>query len=332
MRILVLGGTRFLGRHFAYRAVEAGHAVTLFHRGQSAGIGSVPGAQERIGDRDGGLSALGAGEWDSVLDTSGYVPRVVRQSAAHLGGRVGHYAFVSTISVYADFRHPGLHEESGLLSLDDPESEDVAAQYGALKAACEGVVEAAFPGRTLIVRPGLIVGPHDPSDRFTYWPMRIARPGPVLAAGRPGRAIQLIHADDLAAWTLAMMERGMTGTYNATSPPDAMTMGGLIDTCRAELAPRRRVVWADDAFLTEHKVGAWIEIPLWLPAGAGMDGMLQARVDRALAAGLHVRPLADTVVETARWAREAGRWRQRKAGLAVGRERALLASLGTGIA
>lgn len=325
MRILVLGGTKFLGLHFARLAVEAGHRVTVFHRGQT-GTGAVVGAEERLGDRDGGLEPLADGVWDAVVDTSGYVPRVVSQSVSLLRGRAPHYLFVSTISVYADFRLPGLDEQSAVATVDDPTTEDFVAHYGALKALCEGAVQEGFAEGALVVRPGLIVGPNDPSDRFTYWPMRLRRPGTVLAPGRPERPIQLIDVRDLAAWMLRLVEQRTTGTFNATSPPGAMTMGDLLDTGRAVLAPRRRVEWVDDAFLLEHGVGEWMELPLWLRAGGPMDGMMSASVERALSSGLVFRPLAETVADTAAWAEEAGRWRGRAAGMAAARERDLLAA------
>jgi 2'-hydroxyisoflavone reductase len=325
VRILVLGGTSFLGRHFAQQAVEAGHSVTLFHRGKT-GRGVVVGAEERLGDRDGGLDALAGGRWDVAVDTCGYVPRVVEQSVRFLKDSVDHYTFVSTISVYADFSAPGLTEEGALLPLPEPASEDVQKYYGALKAVCERVVLDALGPRALIVRPGLIVGPYDPTDRFTYWPMRMGRPGPVLAPGRPERTVQLIDARDLGAWMLDMAERREAGVYNATGPDRPLSMAAMIEACGRGLGHRPRIVWVDDAFLTNREVGAWMELPLWLPDSAGMGGMLSADVSRAVAKGLRFRPLEEIARDTAAWAEGEGRWRGRKAGMAPRRERELLAA------
>ncbi len=325
LRILVLGGTSFLGRHLAEQAVEAGHAVTVFHRGKT-GLGVVGGAQERLGDRDGGLEALEGGRWDVAIDTSGYVPRVVAQSVRLLLDRVEHYTFVSTISVYADFSAQGLREDAGVLPLPEPASEDVGPYYGALKAACERVVLDALGPRALVVRPGLIVGPYDPTDRFTYWPLRLGRPGPVLVPGRPDRQVQIIDARDLGAWMLDMAARRASGVYNATGPDRPLTMAEMVGACARGVGRRPRLVWVDDAFLEVRKVGAWMELPLWLPDSMGMAGMLGADISRAVRMGLRFRPIEETARDTAAWAERDGRWRRKKAGMAPRRERELLAA------
>jgi 2'-hydroxyisoflavone reductase len=240
MRLLVLGGTRFLGRHVVEAARSRGHAITLFTRGRAPLPDGWRGnVDHRVGDRDPridpGLRALDEDEWDAVIDTSGYVPRVVRAGATALASRVAHYVFVSSISVYADESRPGFDETAAVVQLADPASEDVMKDYGALKAACEHEVIDAFGERACIVRPGLIVGPHDPSDRFSYWVARFARPA--LLGERPTRAIvpepperplQFIDARDLAEWMVALAERGATGTFNATSPDGVFTMGNLV--------------------------------------------------------------------------------------------------------
>ena len=323
MRVLILGGTKFLGRHLAEQAVAAGHAVTLFHRGVT-GRGVVPGAEEVLGDRDGGLDVLRGRTWDLVVDTSGYVPRVVAQSVRGLADAVGHYTFVSTISVYADFSRPGLDVDAPVLALPDPASEDVGSHYGALKALCERVVLNTFGGRALIVRPGLIVGPYDPTDRFTYWPMRLGRPGAVLAPGRPERQVQLIDARDLAAWMLSMATAGATGVFNATGPEGALSMAAMLEAVARGVRRPARLVWLDDDVLGRAEVGAWMELPLWLPASARMDGMLAADISPALARGLRFRPLEETARDTHAWAEGEGRWRRRQAGMAPRRERELL--------
>jgi 2'-hydroxyisoflavone reductase len=295
MRILVLGGTRFLGRHLVGQALERGHNVTTFTRGNT-NPELFPEATRLRGDRDGNFSALEGGEWDAVVDTSGYVPRVVRTSAELLHGRVSRYVFVSSISVYGDLSRP-VSEDSVLAELEDPTTEDVQEHYGGLKAACERVVEDVFGERALVVRPGLIVGPHDPTGRFTYWPHRIARGGDVLAPGRPGREIQVIDVRDLAGWILRAAEQGATGRFNATGPVPPLTMEGVLKSCREVTGSDARFVWVSDDFLHEHEVGEWMELPLWLVDPA-FGGMLEADVSRAVAAGLAFRPLADTIAAT----------------------------------
>lgn len=324
MRILVVGGTRFLGRHFATQAVAAGHDVTVFHRGQT-GPGSVAGATEILGDRDGGLAALEQGTYDAVVDTCGYVPRVVRQSAQILGPRVGRYLFVSTISVYADASDAGRNEDASTIVLEDPTTEAILEHYGGLKALCErAVLDAVGVDRTCIVRPGLIVGPLDTTDRFTYWPMRISRPGPVLVPARSDQLVQWIDARDLAAWMLRLVETCTTGTFNATGPAAPCTFGEFLTTTMDALGSHPRLVQADEAFLLEHEVRPWVDLPLWIASTMGMDDIVRA--DLAQAAGLTFRPLAETVRDTAVWAATAGRWHARTTGIRTARERKVIAA------
>ncbi len=216
MKLLVLGGTKFLGRHAVDAALAGGHNVTIFTRGQT-NPELFPGVERLRGDRDGDLDALRGGSWDGVVDTSGYVPRIVRQSAELLHDRVGRYVFVSSISVYDDFSSPPT-ETSAVAELEDPATEEIEENYGALKAACEGVVEEIYGDRSARVRAGLIVGPHDPTDRFTYWPRRIALGGEVLGPGDPDAPVQFIDARDLAAWLVNLALEGPGGTYNAHRP------------------------------------------------------------------------------------------------------------------
>jgi 2'-hydroxyisoflavone reductase len=300
VRLLVLGGTVFLGRAVVEAALAAGHEVSTFTRGRTK-PGLFEAVEELHGDRDGDLAALEAGQWGAVIDTSGYVPRIVRASADLLEPRVPHYQFVSSISVYADFR-TSPHEESSLARLDDPTSEDVQQHYGALKALCEQTVEDVYgPERTVAVRPGLIVGPHDPTDRFTYWVRRLARGGEVLAPGRPDRTVQLIDVRDLAEWMVRLSETAATGTFNATGVIPPVTMGELLETCRSVSGADARLTWVDDAFLLERGVGQWQELPLWL-AEPEYEGMLAADISRAVAAGLTFRPMEETVRATLEWA------------------------------
>jgi 2'-hydroxyisoflavone reductase len=291
MRLLVLGGTMFLGRHLVEAALGRGHQVTLFNRGRS-NPSLFPEVERLTGDRDGGLEPLRARRWDAVVDTSGYVPRVVGQSAELLSGAAGVYAFVSSGSVYpltSDDR-----SESGPLErMDDPAGEDVQAHYGALKALCEEVVAASFGERALLVRSGLIVGPHDPTGRFTYWARRLARGGEVLGPGAPDREVQFIDARDQADWILDMAEAGRGGTFNVTGPARPLTFGELLSRA---VGP---VTWVADEFLEQEGVQPYSELPLWVPPSVGT---LNGPIGRALEAGLRHRDLDETIRDTRAWA------------------------------
>src|SRR5262249_55921530 len=243
MKLLILGGTIFLGRYLVEAALAAGHDVTLFNRGQH-NPELYPEVEKLRGDRDGGLAALRGRRWDAVVDTSGYLPRVARASAELLADAVDHYTFISSISVYPHFRSLGTDESAPVDTLDDPNIEEVTGEtYGPLKALCEQAAEQALPGRTLVIRPGLIVGPHDYSDRFTYWVRRVAQGGEVLAPERPDWHTQIIDVRDLAEWTLRMAERRLVGVYNATGPAYDLSFGQLLDTCRAVSGSDARFTW-----------------------------------------------------------------------------------------
>jgi 2'-hydroxyisoflavone reductase len=330
MRLLVLGGTLFLGRHLVDEALVRGHDVTLFTRGRT-NAELFPEAERLHGDRDGGLQALAGREWDAVVDTSGYVPRVVRESARLLAPAVGMYAFVSSVSAYADVSRT-VDEDALLAVLDDPASEDVDRHYGALKAASEREVQDAFGERALIVRPGLVVGPHDPTDRFTYWVERGARGGEMLAPGSPDRQIQLIDARDVARFVLDMLARGAGGVFNLAGPVPPATMADLVEAVVREGHAGTRPVWVPDALLLAHGAGEWVELPLWV-ASPEWRALLAVDVSRAVAAGLRLRPLDETVRDTLAWARRRDGERPAKpgprvarAGLGPARERDLLAA------
>ena len=300
MKLLVLGGTKFLGRAAVEEALRRGHEVTLFHRGQT-NPGLFPDAEELRGDRDGDLSALAGRRWDAVIDPSGFVPRVVRASAELLAAAVDHNTFVSSISVYRSFSEPGFGEDAPLIELEDPTTEDVMESYGGLKTLCERVVADVFANRFANVRAGLLVGPHDPTDRFTYWPVRLTRGGEVLAPAPPERPVQFVDARDLGAWLVTVAESRTAGAFNATAPP--MLLGELLETCRGVSGSDARIAWVDEDFLLERDVGQWMELPLWLaqndPEWAHMQ---EADVSRALAAGLTFRPVEETVRDTLSWA------------------------------
>ncbi len=274
-------------------ALERGHEVTLFNRGMT-GAELYPELERIVGDRDGGLEGLRGREWDAVVDTSGYLPRVVGQSAGLLADAVGHYVFVSSISAYASLAEP-VDEGSPLAEPSSPGSEDIATDYGALKALCEQEVEAAFPGRSTHVRAGLIVGPHDPTGRFTYWPHRVARGGDLLVPGPAWRPVQVVDVRDLAAWMVLAAEERLTGPFNATGPA---TMGAVIDAARRVSGASARSVEVDDAFLAAQGVGEWMELPLWVDMGGEMPSVFSVDNSRATAAGLTFRPLDDTVAAT----------------------------------
>ncbi|MCO5297962.1 MAG: NAD-dependent epimerase/dehydratase family protein [Fimbriimonadaceae bacterium] len=321
MRILILGGTVFVGRALAEAALKRGHHVTLFNRGTHAG--AVPGAEEIHGDRTKGLAPLHTGHWDAVIDTCGYVPRVVRLACQELAGRVNHTTFISTISVYADASDPHLSETSALATIEDETTEEVNGEtYGALKALCEHEVEKAFPSSSLIVRPGLIVGPHDPTDRFTYWVDRIGRGGTVLGPGRKEQPVQVIDARDLAEWTLGMVENKVSGTYNACGPAEPLTFEQMLRGIKKGTGSDALVVWPTDELLVAEGVQPGSDLPFWIPESENGDGILQVSNRRAVAANLRFRPLEDTARDT--WAWTQSRAAPLKLGLDPDREAQLI--------
>lgn len=327
MRILILGGTIFLGRALVDAARARGHQLTLFNRGKS-NPALFPEVETLRGDRTGDLDPLAGRRWDAVIDTCGYVPRVVGLSAQTLANQVGEYAFISTLSVYADSSQPGQDETAmvGKLAVETIETVN-GETYGPLKALCEQAAERALPGRTLIIRPGLIVGPYDPSDRFTYWPHRVAQGGEVLAPGSASAPVQIIDGRDLALWTLVLLEAGQTGVYNATGPAQPLTMGAILDACREASRSEAAITWVDEAFLLARGVQPWSDLPLWLPASdPAYAGFHRFDRRKAIAAGLGFRPLAETVRDTLAWDASRPADHPWKAGLTRQREGELLAA------
>lgn len=329
MNLLIIGGTRFLGRALVHSAQERGHQLTLFNRGKS-NPDLFPGVDQVTGDRLTDLDRLPSRRWDAVIDTCGYEPAVVHLSAEKLSGRVGLYTFISTISVYADFRQIGIDETAPVARLPEGEPESFKIDnYGPLKALCEQAAERALPGRVLNVRPGLIVGQYDPTDRFTYWPWRVSQGGDILAPGQPDHPIQYIDVCDLADWTIKMLENGRTGIYNATGPQPAVTLGGLLETCLRVTGSGARLHWLSEAFLLENGAQPWGELPLWLPESDPESvGMEQVSVDKAVQAGLVFRAVEDTVRSTLRWAATRPADHAWRAGMAREKELALLQKAG----
>ncbi|MDQ5815049.1 MAG: NAD-dependent epimerase/dehydratase family protein [Actinomycetota bacterium] len=318
MRILVIGGTSFVGRHIVHHAMSDDHEVTLFNRGVT-NPDLFRDAERLVGDRDGDLEPLRGREWDTVIDVCGYVPRVVKKSVDALLGAVGNYTYVSTISVYADFDRPGLDESAPVGNLEDPKVETITAEtYGPLKAACEAVVGEGFPDASFVPRPGYVVGPHDHTDRFTYWVVRAAAGGRMLAPGPPEAPIQFIDGRDLGRWIVDMVGRGATGPYNATGPAGHLTWGTLLESCRDLTRGGAELAWADPGWLDERGV----ELPLWdLEEAVGGSHAMELDCTQAISSGLSFRPAVDTIVDTLE---SAPGWDEMKTGLRPDEEKKLL--------
>lgn len=329
LRILILGGTGFIGPHQVRYAVARGHRVTVFNRGRSQA--DLPAEVERlIGDRNGQLDALKGRSWDVVIDNPTVLPRWVRDAAAILKDAVKQYVFISTLSVYASWATPGMDESAAVAMLDDPTSEDVQTYYGPLKALAEQEAEQWFPGRTTIIRPGQIVGPGDDTDRFTYWPVRIERGGEVLAPGQPTDPVQIIDARDLAAWTIRMVEQGEVGAYNAVGPRSPLTLAEMLYGIRAVSSGDvdLKFTWVDADFLAAQQIRPWSDMPVWIPPGKDFGGWSRVSIARALAKGLTFRPLAVTAQDTLDWhkTRPAEAQAKLRAELAPAREAQVLAA------
>jgi 2'-hydroxyisoflavone reductase len=321
VRLLVLGGTVFVGRHLVEAALVRGHEVTIFNRGRT-NPALFPGVERLRGDRErGDLGALAGRSWDAVIDTSGYVPRVVGASAELLAGVVDHYTFISTAAVYSDYSRPGIGENAPVATVSDEMTENVAEHYGALKTLSERAAESAMPGRVFSVRPGILVGPRDPTGRFTYWVHRIARGGDVLAPEPRDQRVQVIDARDLATWILAGVERRLTGVFNATGPEQPLTMERFLEGVRAETESDARFVWATEDLLLADGVEPMRDLPFWVAPGASPEYayFFAISIEKALAAGLRLRPLGETIMDTLEHAETV-----REVGLDRARERRLL--------
>jgi 2'-hydroxyisoflavone reductase len=333
LRILILGGTGFTGPYQVRYALSRGHKVTTFNRGKTH-PGELPNEVEQlIGDRSGRLDALKDRQWDVAIDNPTTLPAWVRDAGQILKGNVGHYVFISTISVYAD-TSKGVDETASLAQYDrpDPYKETLEAMrasgyktYGPLKALSEKEAEKWFPGKTLIIRPGLIVGPRDETDRFTYWPVRIDRGGEVLAPGNPSDPVQFIDARDLAEWTIRMVENREIGIYNATGPAKPLGIGKMLDEIKVGLNSNATFAWVPPDFLKQQKVEAWSDMPVWT---GEESGMAQTNINRALSRELTFRPLAETARDALAWFKSQPQDRQSKlrAGLTPEREAEVLAA------
>jgi 2'-hydroxyisoflavone reductase len=327
MRILIIGGTRFLGRHLVESALARSHEVTLFNRGKS-NPDLFPQLETIIGDREKDVEKLKGRIWDAVIDVAGYVPRIVRLSAEVLKESVSGYVFISSLSVYGDFRKIGIDESDPVGKIEDETVEEITGEtYGPLKALCEKTVQDTYAERALIVRPGLIVGPHDPTDRFTYWPVRVARGGDVLAPQKPEAAIQVVDVRDLSDFILKLIEENASGIYNATGPDYELTIGTLLEVSKQISSNDANFKWASVDFLTQNKVEAWSDMPAWIPDDEEGVGFSRVDVSKAIAAGLKFRPLEETVRDTLAWAQTRPADHAWRAGLTAEREAQVLAAL-----
>jgi 2'-hydroxyisoflavone reductase len=334
---LFLGGTGFTGPHQVRYALSRGHKVTVFNRGKTH-PGELPeGVEQLIGDRNGQLDALKNRQWDVVIDNPTSVPAWVRDAAQVLKGNVDRYIFISTISVYADTSKPGTDESAPLAKYNGPDAmketrDSIIASkyalYGPLKALSEQEAEKWFPKKTLIIRPGLIVGPGDETDRFTYWPVRVDRGGEVLAPGAPSDPVQIIDARDLAEWTIRMVESGETGINNATGPDKKLGIGEMLETTKTALKSNATFTWVNAEFLEQQKVAPWSDMPVWIPPRGEEGGGNKINNKRALAKGLTFRPLSETARDTLAWFKTRPQDRQSKlrAGLTPEREAEVLAA------
>ena len=294
----------FLGRHIVDAALAAGHTVTLANRGKT-NADLYPSVTKLVIDRDGDISALGSGTWDAVIDTCGYFPRHVRPIAELLRDRVGHYTFVSSVSVYADVSQPGVDVDGALATTDDVEATEITGEnYGALKVLCEDVVREVYGDRACIVRPGLIVGPWDPSDRFTHWPRRFDLGGEAIVPDWKDMPVQLAEVRDLSEWMVRLAEAKTSGTFNGCGPQVPWKFEEVVAACRRAAGEHAaNPVWVDEAFLLEHEVAPWQELPVWIPSQSPMAGMLSVDVQRSVDAGLTFRPIDEVVAATLAWDR-----------------------------
>ncbi len=307
LNILILGGTGFIGPHMVEYATARGHTVTLFNRGKT-NVDLFPDVTKLVGDRDDnkgeGLNALRDADthWDAVIDNSGYVVRPVLDSATVLKDKADRYLFISSISVYPDLSIKGLDEDDAVGTLDDPTVEQVTGEtYGPLKAYCEQAVRDVFADGATIVRPGLIVGPGDPTDRFSYWPVRVSKGGEILAPGKPTDPVQFIDARDLARFCVTLLENDTPGTFNGCGPDHTVTIADMIHASKAAAGVDATITWVPADFLLEREIQPWGHLPMWAPGDGDAAGINTASNARAIEAGLVFRTPAQTIADTLDW-------------------------------
>jgi 2'-hydroxyisoflavone reductase len=338
LRILILGGTGFIGPFQVQYALSRGHQVTVFNRGLTH-PGELPnGVEQLIGDRNGQLDALKGRKWDVVIDNPTTLPKWVRDAAQILKGNVDRYVFISTLSVYAQQSWPGMDENGPLATYEGPDPmkwtvealrNSTQALYAPLKVLSEKETQKWFPGKSLIIRPGLIVGPGDESDRFTYWPVRVARGGEVLAPGDPKKDyVQFIDARDLAEWTIRMVEQGDTGIYNAVGFKEKLLMSQMLEQTKEATKGDAQFTWVNVDFLLEQKIHPWYDMPVWVAPKGPEGGFSNLSNKRALAKGITFRPVSDTAAATLEWFRKQPEARQARlrAGISAEREAQILAA------
>lgn len=337
MKILILGGTRFLGKALVEEALKRGHEITLFNRGNHKE--AFPEVEQLIGDRDSDVSVLKGRKWDVVMDTCGFVPHQIKNIASVLGNSVPHYTYISSISVYNDRISPHITETYPLTSnmpsadiMKNIENGKISPyeHYGALKVLCEKEAEKQWPGCVLQIRAGLLVGPYDYTDRLPYWIQRVARGGRVLVPGRSDRPVQLIDVKDLATWVFDMAENRKAGTFNVTGPRNELTIKELLNTCKMVTNNETEFIWADESFLSDYQVQPWTEMPLWAPKHFPLEGEKEPwkgtfliNIEKAVNAGLSFRPLEETIHDVYQWIKES-KYTVQKAGISLEKEQELL--------
>ncbi len=298
MKVLIIGGTLFLGRYLVEQALKNKHQVTIFHRGKT-NPGLFADVEEIMGDRNQDLYLLADRQWDLVIDTCGYTPETVHISADYFKDKAKKYVFISTISVYADFKTVGIDENYPVGVLENPADRELnGATYGPLKALCEAEVVKSFADKALIVRPGLIVGPWDPSDRFTYWIKRVHEGGKILAPLPQNKPIQFIEAKDLAEWVIQAGQSNTTGTFNLTGPDYCLTMGEFLNQCKQSINPQAEFVWVEQDLILENEIQPWTELTLWVPEAEEYAGDSSISIKKALQRNLTFTPLAQTIEKT----------------------------------
>jgi 2'-hydroxyisoflavone reductase len=326
MKILVIGGTVFLGRHIVEYALKEGHEVTLFNRGQH-NPELFPEVEKIHGDRNTGYGKLTGRSWDAVIDTCGYTPGAVEKTAEILKDSVKRYVFISSINAYKDMEKAGIDETYPEAELPEGASieEMTMETYGPLKVLCEKVVKTIFPTGYVNIRSGLIVGPFDPTDRFTYWVNRIAKGGQVLCPGDGDTPIQFIDVRDLAKWSVKMALNGEPGVYNGTGPDYELTMGHFLDTCRKVCNPEAELIWVDEGFMNENEIMPWSDMPAWAPDGQKeFYGLGKININEALHQGLNFLDLEKTVTDTLEWDNQRPQDIQMKAGITAEKEKKFL--------